>query len=131
MKSKYKLLKLNECSIDINMQQYIENLTSNHQLNVLIYGHSGTGKTSLINIIIAEYYKGCTNVEENTLNINSLQEQGIQYYRNEVKNFCQTKSTIPGYKKTIVIDNIDEIGEQQQQIFQNLRGLGVKLIEDA
>jgi len=119
MISKYKLCQVSDCSISSEVEDYLNVLTKNHQLNILLYGTPGTGKTSLINLLVQNYYKDCENIRENLLNINSLQEQGIQYYRNEVKNFCQTKSSIPGYKKTIVIDNIDEIGEQQQQIFQN------------
>ena len=35
--------------------------------------------------------------------INNLKEQGIQYYRTEVKTFCQTPSSISGKKKFIII----------------------------
>jgi DNA polymerase III delta prime subunit len=82
---------------------------------------SGGGKTSLINTIINEYYKGVnkTKQEENILSINSLKDQGITYYRNDVKTFCQSMSTIPNKKKFIVLDDIDNINEQSQQVFRN------------
>ena len=51
--------------------------------------------------------------------ITSLQEQGISYYRNEVKTFCQTTSSIHGKKKFIVLDDIDIISDQSQQVFRN------------
>ena len=41
--------------------------------------------------------------------INNLKDQGIQYYRNEVKIFSQTRSNIPFKKKIIVLDDIDLI----------------------
>ena len=50
--------------------------------------------------------------------INSLKEQGIAFYRNEVKNFCQTIS-LSNKKKSIIIDDIDGINEQCQQVFRN------------
>ena len=119
MISKYKITNLRDCSICENDKNNIYQLIESHNINIMIAGHSGTGKTTLINLIVEEYYKKHTNARENILSINSLQEQGIQYYRTDVKNFCQIKSSIPGMKKTLVVDNIDDIGEQQQQIFQN------------
>ena len=55
----------------------------------------------------------------NVLRINSLKEQGITYFRNDVKIFCQTSSTIKNKKKILVLDDIDNINEQIQQIFRN------------
>ena len=52
----------------------------------------------MINLILNTYYKDIENYETNIMNINCLKEQGIQYYRNEIKNFCQTKSCINGKK---------------------------------
>lgn len=97
------------------------------QLNILLLGASGCGKTSLLNIIIREYY-GFTddNAEyrrdvtcNNILYINSLKEQGINFYRNEVKNFCQIPSYVPDKKKLIVIDDMDILNDQSQQVFRN------------
>ena len=51
--------------------------------------------------------------------LNSLKDQGIQYYRNDMKIFCQTSSLIPGKKKLIILDDIDSINEQSQQVFRN------------
>ena len=54
--------------------------------------------------------------DNNILFINNLKDQGIQYYRTDVKTFCQTKSNV---KKTIVLDDIDLINDQSQQVFRN------------
>ena len=75
---------------------------------------SGTGKSTLINVLMHEYY-GDINYNDNVLEINSLKEQGIQYYRNDVKTFCQTRSSIPGKKKIVILDDIDNINEQIQK----------------
>jgi DNA polymerase III delta prime subunit len=48
-----------------------------------------------------------------------LKEQGISYYRNEVKTFCQTSSLILGKKKILILDDLDIINEQSQQVFRN------------
>jgi DNA polymerase III delta prime subunit len=90
-------------------------------LNILLLGNIASGKTCLLNAIIKEYYKdnNSKDYEENILYINSLKEQGINYYRTDVKIFCQTCSTIPNKKKIIVLDDIDFINEQSQQVFRN------------
>jgi DNA polymerase III delta prime subunit len=90
-------------------------------LNILLLGNIASGKTSLLNAIIKEYYRDHEpfEYEENILFINSLKEQGINYYRTDVKTFCQTCSTIPNKKKIVVLDDIDYINEQSQQVFRN------------
>ena len=90
-------------------------------LNLLLVGDIASGKTTLLNIIIREYYKGIDPkiYQENVLYINSLKEQGINYYRSDVKTFCQTCSMIKNKKKIIVLDDIDLINEQSQQVFRN------------
>jgi DNA polymerase III delta prime subunit len=89
-------------------------------LNILFIGESGSGKTSLINAIIHEYYETVNiAMNDNILYINNLKEQGITYYRVDVKTFCQTPSGIPGKKKILVVDDIDFINEQSQQVFRN------------
>ena len=71
--------------------------------------------------MIREYYVGYTpkEYEENVLYINSLKEQGINYYRTDVKTFCQTCSNVKHKKKIVVLDDIDLINEQSQQVFRN------------
>uniref|UniRef100_A0A6C0F186 AAA+ ATPase domain-containing protein n=1 Tax=viral metagenome TaxID=1070528 RepID=A0A6C0F186_9ZZZZ len=96
----------------------MKSLISLNNLNILIIGDSGTGKTSIINSIIKEYYGNDYNYD-NVLILNSLKEQGIQYYRNDVKIFCQTCSLIKNKKKIVLLDDIDLINEQSQQVFRN------------
>jgi len=89
--------------------------------NILLIGDIASGKTSILNALIREYYTGYTpkQYEENILYINSLKEQGINYYRTDVKTFCQTCSNIKNKKKIVVLDDIDIINEQSQQVFRN------------
>ena len=90
-------------------------------LNILLIGNIASGKTTLLNVIIKEYYNGhqFKEYEENVLYINSLKEQGINFYRTDVKTFCQTCSSIKNKKKIIILDDIDLINEQSQQVFRN------------
>jgi DNA polymerase III delta prime subunit len=91
---------------DMPNKESLEDLT-----NVLLLGGERTGKTTLANLLVNKFSSG-----ENVLYINSLKEQGIQFYRNEVKCFCQTTSLT---KKMVVIDSLDEMSDQAQQIFLN------------
>lgn len=116
--SKYKPSNLNEFIMDPTLLSILTKLIELDNLNLLLIGDSGTGKSTLTKILIKEYYN--FNVSnDNILYINSLKEQGIQYYRTDFKYFCQTTCTIPNKKKIVIIDDIDVINEQIQQIFIN------------
>ena len=110
---------------DFNMEddtkKFLNTLISMDNLNILLVGDIASGKSSLLNIIIQEYYKDIDprEYQNNILYINSLKEQGINYYRTDVKTFCQTCSVIKGKKKIIILDDIDLINEQSQQVFRN------------
>ena len=112
---------LQDFDMEHQMKQMVYELISANLLNIIIIGGHCTGKTILSNIIIHEYYKNesTTAISDNILIINSLREQGIQYYRSDVKCFCQTTSTIPNKKKIIILDDLDLINNQGQQIFLN------------
>jgi DNA polymerase III delta prime subunit len=93
-----------------------------NDINILFIGNAGSGKTTLLFAMIREYYnlsETATIPETNILFINNLKEQGIQYFRNEMKTFCKSQSSIYGKKKMIVIDDLDNINEQSQQVFRN------------
>ena len=118
---KYQPIYFTDFGEDNESVKIIKTLISIDNLNILLIGDMASGKTSLLNTIIREYYTGYTpkDYEENVLYINSLKEQGINYYRTDVKTFCQTCSNIKNKKKFIVLDDIDLINEQSQQVFRN------------
>ena len=116
---KYSPKKLSEFSHDNQTLSVIKNMISINNLNILLIGGSGTGKTSLLNAIVTEYYQ-TDDYKDNILYINNLNEQGISYYRNDMKIFCQSSSLIKNRKKIIVIDDLDTINEQGQQIFRSI-----------
>ena len=103
--------------------EYVLNtLMEMDDMNVLLVGGFNSGKTTMLYALIREYYelkKDASISEMNVLFINNLKEQGIQFFRNEMKTFCQTHCSIPGKKKVILIDDIDSINKQSQQVFRN------------
>ena len=123
---KYKPLLLNDFELSNNIIDLLKIFIKMDSLNILLIGDSCSGKTSILQSIIREYYQ--VNMDgnhkqnkdnENIMYISSLNDKGIQYYRNHVKTFCQTKCTILNKKKIVVIDDIDFINTQSQQVFRN------------
>jgi DNA polymerase III delta prime subunit len=119
--NKYKPMYFDNFVFDDEIISLLNALIQLDNLNILFIGDLGSGKTTCLNAVIREYYKNVTPTEyqDNILHINSLKEQGINYYRTDVKTFCQTCSSIKHKKKIIVLDDIDLINEQSQQVFRN------------
>ena len=117
---KYQPKKLKDFHYDDEVINVIETFIDMKSLCLLLVGNSGSGKSSLIQSIIRKYYGfDISMTHDNILSINTLKEQGISYYRNEVKVFCQTASIIYGKKKIVLLDDLDVINEQSQQVFRN------------
>jgi len=118
--NKYQPQLFKDFELDSDIANILTTLINMNNLNILFIGDIGSGKTSFLNATIKEYYGPNISInDENILYINSLKEQGINYYRNDVKTFCQSCSSIPGKKKIVVLDDIDLINEQSQQVFRN------------
>jgi DNA polymerase III delta prime subunit len=115
---KYEPKQLADFAHDKQTIAFIKAMIDINNLNMLLFGPSGVGKTVLLNAIVWEYYNGKVN-KDNILYINNLNEQGIAYYRNEMKIFCQSSSLIKNRKKLIIIDDLDTINEQGQQVFRS------------
>lgn len=117
---KYKPKLLSEFHICTELLYVLETFIKIGKLNILLIGNSGIGKTSLIHAILREYYGfDLPKDDPNVLSISMLKDQGISYYRNEMRVFCQSTSTIKGKHKVLLIDDIDSINEQSQQVFRN------------
>ena len=102
---KYQPLYFNDFETDNSVIDILKTLMLINNLNILIVGGNASGKTSLLNALIREYYSGFISkeYEENVLYINSVKEQGINYYRTDVKTFCQTCSNIKIKKKLLFL----------------------------
>lgn len=112
-------MELEEFHLDCDTSELLNSMIQKDQMIVLLFGESA--KTTLLNALVNKYYYGISPKVYNdcVLYINSLKEQGVNYYRTDVKLFCQSKSGISGKKKIVVLDDIDLINEQSQQVFRN------------
>jgi DNA polymerase III delta prime subunit len=120
--TKYKPYYIDDFKGNEQLISVIKSLIKIGELNILVTGSGNSGKTSLLYAIIREYYglsKDDNLPENNIMHINSLKEQGINYYRNEMKTFSQSKCSIFGKKKLVIVDDLDLINEQSQQVFRN------------
>lgn len=105
-----------------NTTYILKTLMDIGDLNVLLVGGVNSGKTTMLYALLREYYglaRHATIPETNVMFINNLKEQGIQYFRNELKTFSQSNCSIFGKKKIIVVDDIDFVPKQSQQVFRN------------
>ena len=120
--SKYKPFRIGDFQASGEFLSILKALFVIDDLNMLFVGDANSGKTSFLYAIIREYY-GVANEsalpENNIMFINNLKEQGINFFRTEMKTFCRSHSSIYGKKKMIVIDDMDSINEQSQQVFRN------------
>lgn len=119
---KYKPTTIDNFFSSKGIKNILKTLLKIDDLNILLIGDACCGKTTLLNVLIREYYElnsGGSIPEHNILHINNLKEQGIGYFRNEMKTFCQSHSIVAGKKKMIVIDDIDTVNEQSQQVVRN------------
>ena len=105
-------------SIDVTLRT----LLGIDDLNILFVGNEYCGKTTLLSILIREYYglqPSDPIPDTDIMFVNNLKEQGISYFRSEMKTHSQSTCSIFGKKKMIIIDDIDFINEQSQQTFRN------------
>lgn len=116
--SKYLPRRFDEFQMDIRVIQLLNRLIVCDSLNILLVSRTGCGKTSLINSIVRTYYNNNPKSHENILVVNSVKEQGVAFYRGDVKTFCQSLPTIPGKKRVVILDDLDLLNEQSQQMFR-------------
>ena len=120
--SKYKPYYIDDFRLDPDFKAVLQTLFDMDELNLLLIGAPNSGKTSFLYAMIREYYglkRDDPISESNILFINNLKEQGIQFFRSEMKTFCRSHCGIYGKKKLIIIDDMDTINEQSQQVFRN------------
>ena len=102
--NKYYPKNIDSFELDHDLKDILKLLLKIDTINILFIGNSCTGKTTLIKTIVNLYFdNNMKDINENTLNITCLKDQGINFYRNEVKVFCQTKCLIKNKKKNSYI----------------------------
>lgn len=118
--NKYKPQKLDDFYGQENTKQFIRNMININMGNFLLVSETGFGKTSYLETFVKEYFlsKNISNYKNLVLFINQSKEQGIHFFKNEIKLFCQTNS-LHNVKKILAIDNLDTISESSQHIIRN------------
>jgi|TARA_Y100000389_G_scaffold40504_1_gene35063 DNA polymerase III delta prime subunit len=113
----YKPKKIDDFNIEPIYKEIIDLYKKDNNLRFIINGNNSVGKTSLIKVILEEYYgKKFSKLKDNIIYINYIKDQGINYYRNELKQFCQINNFNKDIKNTIIIDDLDLINFNSQQI---------------
>jgi DNA polymerase III delta prime subunit len=119
---KYKPYYIRDFFMDENFTVILNALKKIDDLNILFIGGENSGKTSFLYALIRDYY-GIDKDEPlpytEIMFINNLKEQGINYFRSEMKTFCKSKCSIFGKKKLVILDDMDSINEHSQQVFRN------------
>ena len=90
------------CDNRFSTESVIRTLLDIDDINILFVGDICCGKTILLNIMIREYYGLSQNEsipENDILYINNLKEQGINFFRTEMKTHSKSRCSIFGKKK--------------------------------
>lgn len=113
--TKYQPTTLEEFEFPSEIKDAIKNVATVSGLSMLLTGPSGSGKTSLARTLaIQTDGDGCSAA---ALVVNSVGDNGISYFRNEVKTFC--RSNCKGKRKVVVIDDVDNLNDQSQQVLRS------------
>jgi len=97
--------------------QLLNELIDKDYIKLLLLGATCSGKTILLESIITKYSEVHQIKADNyVLRLNSLKEQGIQYYRTNLKCFCQN---ITDVKKIVVVDDLDLLSESYQHMLRS------------
>ncbi len=104
---KYKPLNIKEYEHCESIKNLLTNIIKNKYVpNLLLYGPSGSGKSSAANIIS----RNVTDINS-ILYINASDEKGIKTIRERIKTFINIKSN---NIKIIILDEADELSEESQ-----------------
>jgi replication-associated recombination protein RarA len=114
---KYSPIELKDFNNNDKLLSIINGMKTIDKFSFVLYGPSGYGKTTLVEIILNEYYNTIPQTER-IMRVNILKDNGIAFCRNDMKMFC-TRRYVPSLKKnTIVIEDIGFISEQSQNMIK-------------
>ena len=114
-----RVLNEERCNLNCEFETAVRAFVEIGDLNLMFVGKPNAGKTTFLYALVREYYGTKSLPDNNLMIISNLKEQGIGFFRNEMKTFCQTRSAVFGKKKLVLIDDFDTINEQSQHIFRN------------
>lgn len=120
--NRFHPVRLDDYTMHSDTRLVFDTLLKMPSLCALLVGGVASGKTSLLNTLVLEYYWGYEpeKYADNLMRINNLKDHGISYYKSAVKTFCKTRSNVMGKKKMIILDDLDLMNEPSQQVFRAL-----------
>ena len=77
--------------------------------NMLFYGHSGSGKKTLLKKFLMNFYKNDTTMSNYVMYVDCALGKGIKFIRDELKFFAKTNSTNKDLFKSIILLNADKL----------------------
>lgn len=118
---KYRPKTLADFGFSAEMTHILASFLNHDRIHCLFVGDSGSGKTTLLDVLVQTYYSGYEYAEymHNILVINNLKDHGFSFFRNEMKTFCQSRSSFIGRKKMVILDDLDLLNKQNQHVFRN------------
>jgi DNA polymerase III delta prime subunit len=115
--------RIDELLLDDELIQFIRHLFSMDNMNLLIQGGQGTGKTSIIRCILNDYISEKAVPKGVFMTDNVLwptqTDENVQSWRECILQFCKK---IPAFncKKFVILDDIDSLNTSFQQIIRTM-----------
>nr|QFG74639.1 MAG: DNA polymerase III, delta subunit [Megaviridae environmental sample] len=116
---KYRPVYIEEIIGQNNIIELIKKMSKfNYIPNMLFYGKPGTGKTSVINTIIKNYYN--KNNIFTIMKLDASDDRGINTVRDEIKGFAEKRSLFPNKYKLIILDEADSMTFDAQSALKRI-----------
>ena len=118
---KYIPRNIDDINLTKNTSYMLNKIINSNNIQIIILGDIGCGKTILSNLILDKVYKNIEykKYDDYIMSISLLKDQGMLYYKTELKNFCETL-TKNKMRKTIFIEDLENFNEQIQILFYNI-----------
>jgi DNA polymerase III delta prime subunit len=95
-----------------NIINKLDNFVDSNKIpNILFYGNSGTGKSTLLHYVLDKFYKSRAVIKKYVMYINCSHYKGIKFIRDDLKYFAKThiSNHESNYFKSIVLFNAENL----------------------
>jgi DNA polymerase III delta prime subunit len=99
------------------LRAFLENKTIP---NLLFYGHFGSGKTSLMELFLREFYETDVIDSRYVQIFNASDDRGLDTVRETIFNFVNTKSLFENKLKFVILDEADYMLDASQFLLRNI-----------
>lgn len=127
MLRKYRPTTIDKCLLEPKICNHLISAASNSKFRILINSNQGSGRSTLINAFLNNYYN-CNHqdtiqskrIASNLFNLHSGADYSISQLKVTLTTFCQTISSLPSKNRTIVCDDIDFLSEGIQHLINSV-----------